>query len=106
MLAITFLLGFVMVTNFRYRSFKDLDLKQRLPFKYLVFGVFLFAIIAIRPEVTLFALFLSYALLGAVFGLLKIGKAPKSLDDDDLDDDHLDPYESEDDLDEEDPQYQ
>ena len=74
-LAMTFLLGFVMVTSFNYRSFKNLDLKQRLPFRYLVAGVFLFAIIAIHPEVTLFILFLTYAILGAVCGILKVGRS-------------------------------
>lgn len=77
-LAMTFLLGFVMVSSFRYRSFKDIDLKRRLPFTYLVVGVFLFAIIALRPEVMLFILFLTYALLGAIFGILRIGKYPKA----------------------------
>lgn len=76
-LAMTFVLGFVMVSSFRYRSFKDLDLKQRLPFTYLVVGVFIFAIIAIRPEVMLFVLFLTYALLGAIFGVLRLGRTPK-----------------------------
>lgn len=90
LLFITFLLGFVMVTNFRYRSFKDLDLKERLPFKYLVYGVFLFAIIAIRPEVTLFALFLTYAVMGVVFGIFKIGKPYKEPL---IDDEHVDGFE-------------
>jgi len=77
LLSITFLLGFVMVTSFQYRSFKDLDLKRRLPFKYLVAGVFIFAIIAIRPEVMLFVLFLTYAVLGAIFGVLRLGPNKK-----------------------------
>jgi CDP-diacylglycerol---serine O-phosphatidyltransferase len=78
LLAMTFLLGIVMVSNFRYRSFKDLDLKHRLPFTYLVFGVFIIAVIAVRPEVTLFLLFMTYAILGAVFGVLRLGrKLPK-----------------------------
>jgi CDP-diacylglycerol--serine O-phosphatidyltransferase len=77
LLAMTFLLGFVMVRNFRYRSFKDIDLKQRLPFTYLVLAVFFFALIAIRPEVTLFVLFLGYAVLGAIFGIFKLGKIPR-----------------------------
>lgn len=77
LLGMTFLLGFVMVSNFRYRSFKDFDLKQRLPFTYLVAGVFLLAIIALRPEVMLFVLFLTYAILGAIFGVLKLGRMPK-----------------------------
>lgn len=74
LLAITFLLGFVMVSTFAYRSFKDLDFKKRLPFPYLVVGVFLFAIVALEPEVMLFVLFLTYAVLGAIFGIFKIGK--------------------------------
>ena len=78
LLGITFLLGFVMVSTFNYRSFKDIDLKRRLPFRYLVGGVFLFAVIAIHPEVMLFVLFLTYALLGAVFGIPRLGKNPKN----------------------------
>jgi CDP-diacylglycerol--serine O-phosphatidyltransferase len=74
LLAMTFLLGFVMVSTFRYRSFKDLDLKERLPFRYLVFGVAIVTVIAYRPEVNLFLLFLTYATLGAVSGVLGFGK--------------------------------
>ena len=78
-LAMTFLLGFVMVSTFRYRSFKDIDLKRRLPFQYLVVAVFLFAIVAIRPEVMLFAVFLTYAVLGAIYGFLRLGRAQQTL---------------------------
>lgn len=74
LLAMTFLLAFVMVSTFRYRSFKDLDLKQRLPFPYLVAGVTVLAVVAYRPEVNLFLLFLTYATLGAVFGFLRLGR--------------------------------
>lgn len=72
LLAMTFMLGFVMVSNFRYRSFKDLDFRHRLPFRYLVIGVFILAIVAIRPETALFVLFLTYAILGAVFGIWRL----------------------------------
>src|SRR6185437_17174857 len=61
LLTMTFLLGFVMVSNFRYRSFKDIDFRHRLPFRYLVIGVFIFALVAVRPETTLFVLFMTYA---------------------------------------------
>ncbi|MCB0349837.1 MAG: CDP-diacylglycerol--serine O-phosphatidyltransferase [Bdellovibrionales bacterium] len=77
LLSMTALLAIVMVSTFPYRSFKDLDFKQRLPFRYLVFGVSLVAIIAMRPEVMLFVTFMTYAVLGAVFGILKIGRQPK-----------------------------
>jgi CDP-diacylglycerol--serine O-phosphatidyltransferase len=76
LLAMTVLLAFVMVSNFRYRSFKDIDLKRRLPFWYLVIGVGVVVVIAIRPEVMLFVLFMTYAVLGAVFGILRLGRPP------------------------------
>jgi CDP-diacylglycerol---serine O-phosphatidyltransferase len=78
-LAMTTLLGVVMVSTFPYRSFKDLDFKHRLPFHYLVFGVFLIVVIALRPEVMLFVTFMTYALLGAIFGVLRIGRSPRLL---------------------------
>ena len=77
LLLMTFLLALVMVSNFRYRSFKDLDLKQRLPFRYLVLGVMILVLVAYRPEVNLFLLFLTYAILGAIFGILNFGKNKK-----------------------------
>ena len=79
LLFMVMLLGIVMVSNFRYRSFKDLDLKQRLPFKYLIMGVIVIFIVALRPEVMLFILFFSYAALGAVFGVLRLGKKQREI---------------------------
>ena len=77
LLFMTVVLALVMVSNFRYRSFKDVDLKRRLSFSWLVIGVSIFAVVAYWPEVMLFGLFFTYALLGAVFGLLKLGKPMK-----------------------------
>ena len=79
LLAMTILLAFVMVSNFRYRSFKDLDLKERLPFRYLILGVSILVVVALRPEVMLFVLFMTYAVLGAVFGVLKLGKKARAI---------------------------
>lgn len=94
LLGMTVLLALVMVSNFRYRSFKDLDLKERLPFHYLLLGVGVLVIVALRPEVMLFVLFIGYALLGAAFGVFKLGKnarkirpsvyAPAAVHEDDL----------------------
>lgn len=81
LLSMTGLLAVVMVSTFPYRSFKDLDFRQRLPFRYLVFGVSLVAVVAIRPEVMLFVTFMTYAILGAVFGILKLGRQPKLISD-------------------------
>lgn len=79
LLCVTILLAFVMVSNFRYRSFKDLDLKQRLPFRYLILGVIVIFLVAIRHEVMLFVLFFSYAVFGAVFGVMRLGKRQKQM---------------------------
>jgi CDP-diacylglycerol--serine O-phosphatidyltransferase len=78
LLAMAALLAIVMVSTFRYRSFKDIDLKRRLPFTYLVIGVALLILVALRAEVMLFVVFMSYAILGAVFGILGLGKPPKA----------------------------
>lgn len=100
LLGMTILLAFVMVSTFRYRSFKDLDLKERLPFRYLILGVSLLVVVAMWPEVMLFVLFMSYAILGAVFGVFRLGKnvrklrpnvyAPAHVDEHDLVEEHDD----------------
>lgn len=79
LLIVTILLAIVMVSNFRYRSFKDIDLKQRLAFRYLIAGVVVLFVVALRPEVMLFVLFFGYAALGAVFGIFRWGKNRKQL---------------------------
>ncbi len=68
-LAMTVLLGFVMVSSFRYRSFKELDFKDRKPFFTLIIGLCVMVFIAVKPEVNLFVAFITYAILGAVFGV-------------------------------------
>lgn len=69
LLFMTFMLGITMVSTFRYKSFKDVNLKRKQPFTYLVVGVMIMILVAYRPEVMLFALFFSYALLGAALGV-------------------------------------
>lgn len=78
LLFMAIVLAFVMVSTFRYRSFKDIDLKRRLPFHYLVIGLIVIYLVAIRPEVMLFVLFFGYAATGAVVGILGWGKTPKT----------------------------
>lgn len=79
LLFMTILLAFVMVSTFRYRSFKDLDLKERLPFQYLILGLGVIVVVALHPEVMLFVLFMGYAALGAIFGIFRLGKNVKKI---------------------------
>ncbi len=69
LLFMTFMLGLTMVSTFRYKSFPDLHLKRQQPFYYLPVGVVVIFLVAMRPEVMLFVLFFSYALLGAALGV-------------------------------------
>ncbi len=79
LLVMTIGLALVMVSNFRYRNFKDLEFKQRLPFSYLVIGLGLFGVVALWHEVMLFVFFLSYAFIGAVYGIFKLGKNARKM---------------------------
>jgi len=56
----------LMVSNIRYRTFKDFDLRHRRSFIQLVFAVAAMVFVAIRPEVGLFVVFGYYALWGFI----------------------------------------
>lgn len=56
--------GVLMVSNVLYYSFKELDMKRRVPFTALLVVVLVFAVIAIEPPMILLGGFLIYALSG------------------------------------------
>jgi CDP-diacylglycerol---serine O-phosphatidyltransferase len=64
--------GLLMVSNVRYHSFKQFDLKGRVPFMYILALVLILVLIALRPSIVLFILALIYALSGPVMTLLLI----------------------------------
>ena len=68
----TIMLGILMVSNVRYRSFKDLDLKGRVPFVAILVVVLVFVLISIDPPQILFAVFSLYALSGPVLTLVTL----------------------------------
>lgn len=59
-------LALLMVSNIRYRSFKDADLRYRVPFPVAVAVVGLLILVAIHPPLMLAAFFIVYALAGPV----------------------------------------
>lgn len=69
-LVMTTLAGTLMVSNVRYRSFKDIDLKGKIPFVALLFIVLVFVFISIDPALVLFVIALMYAASGPVATLL------------------------------------
>lgn len=65
-LALIYLLAFLMVSNVKYYSFKDPELIKRQPFGFLVAAVLLLIVIAAEPVLMLFILFICYVLSGPV----------------------------------------
>lgn len=61
---ITFAAGALMVMNIRYYSFKDLDLKNRVPFIVMILIVLVFVIVSWDPPIVLFCMAVIYALSG------------------------------------------
>ena len=70
--AITIIAGTLMVSNIRYYSFKELDLKGRVPFISILVVVLIFVFVSSDPPLVLFALSVIYALSGPVLTLVFI----------------------------------
>jgi CDP-diacylglycerol--serine O-phosphatidyltransferase len=65
-LGLIYLLAFLMVSNFRYYSFKDPALIKRQPFGFLLLAVVLLIVVAAEPVVMTFSVLLLYILSGPV----------------------------------------
>ncbi|MCU4675676.1 CDP-diacylglycerol--serine O-phosphatidyltransferase [Catenovulum sp. 2E275] len=63
---ITALSGLLMVSNFRYSSFKEIKWKERVPFIAILLMVLVFVIVAFEPALVLFSIFSLYALSGPI----------------------------------------
>lgn len=66
--------GVLMVSNIHYLSFKELDLKNKVPFVAIVLVMLIFVVISLSPPQILFVVFLVYALSGPVSALYRIYK--------------------------------
>lgn len=71
-LPLTVIAGILMVSNIRYHSFKEFDLRGRVRFVTVSIIVLIFVFIAINPPMTLFLIFLCYAASGPIITLLLI----------------------------------
>ncbi|MCU0840328.1 MAG: CDP-diacylglycerol--serine O-phosphatidyltransferase [Thiobacillaceae bacterium] len=67
--ALTLFAGITMVTNFRFYSGKDINLRKSVPFLVVVLIALSFVLIALDPPIVLFGLFLAYGLSGYVLSL-------------------------------------
>ncbi|WP_077730487.1 MULTISPECIES: CDP-diacylglycerol--serine O-phosphatidyltransferase [unclassified Methylocaldum] len=69
-LGLALMTGLLMVSNFRYYSFKDVDLRGRVPFMWAILVMLVFAFIFTNPPLMLFVMFTAYAVSGPVLTLL------------------------------------
>jgi CDP-diacylglycerol--serine O-phosphatidyltransferase len=62
--------GLLMVSNFRYSSFKEIDLKGKVPFFVAIAVMLGISFVMAQPQVMLFLLFLGYAISGPAVTLI------------------------------------
>jgi CDP-diacylglycerol--serine O-phosphatidyltransferase len=70
-LLLTAITGLLMVSRFSYYSFKDLDLKQRVPFIAVLIMVLVFVLLSLETATVLFTIFFLYMLSGPVLALFR-----------------------------------
>ncbi len=87
----TLILAVLMVSNLKFRSFKDFDLINRIPFAILIAFVVIFALIFFDPPRALFLMAFAYAASGPVGWLIRwqrgTEESPAFLPDNDDEDD-------------------
>lgn len=69
-LLLTVATGLLMVSNFRYSSFKEIDFKGKVPFVVAISVMLGIAFVMAQPQTMLFLLFLIYAISGPVVTLV------------------------------------
>ncbi|NLV25010.1 MAG: CDP-diacylglycerol--serine O-phosphatidyltransferase [Deltaproteobacteria bacterium] len=71
-LLLIYILAFLMVSNFRYFSFKDPELFKRQPFAFLVLAIIAIIVIVAKPEIFIFTIFIAYMISGPLTYLLRL----------------------------------
>jgi CDP-diacylglycerol---serine O-phosphatidyltransferase len=75
--AVTVFLGVLMVSNLRYRSFKEIDLMRNVRFVVILLLVVGIVLISVEPAKVLFVAFAAYALSGPVNTIWLLRKRKK-----------------------------
>lgn len=74
-LIFTLAAGLLMVSNIRFHSFKELNLRDKVPFVTLLVIVLVVVVITLKPSVILFGMAFIYAISGPVMTLLTLKRA-------------------------------
>jgi len=70
--ALTFGLSSLMVSTIKFPSFKELNWRSKASFGYLLVGVLVMILIAVKPEVTLFLSLSGYVALGLLWNVVRL----------------------------------
>ena len=73
-LAVTLFAGLMMVSRFRYYSFKTLPFKETVPFVWVLLLVLVFVLLALAPAKVLFVVFVGYSISGILLTLYSLRK--------------------------------
>jgi CDP-diacylglycerol--serine O-phosphatidyltransferase len=68
---LTAVVGLLMVSNFRYHSFKQVDIRGRVSFIFAVVVMLGFVVVFLHPPIVLFLGFMTYAISGPVLTLVR-----------------------------------
>lgn len=68
-MGVTAFAGLTMVSNVRYYSFKEINVRKTVPFFVLLPILFVLVWIAAKPQIALFSLFVAYGLSGYVLAI-------------------------------------
>ncbi|QJR82132.1 CDP-diacylglycerol--serine O-phosphatidyltransferase [Alteromonas pelagimontana] len=63
---VTGIAGLLMVSNFKYNSFKEVNWHGKVPFVAILIVMLIFVVVATEPALVLFLVFLMYALAGPI----------------------------------------
>jgi CDP-diacylglycerol--serine O-phosphatidyltransferase len=67
---ITITTGLLMVSNFRYSSFKEIDFKNKVPFIAAIVAMLVISFVMAQPQRMLFLLSVAYAASGPIVTLV------------------------------------
>ncbi|MGL1862074.1 MAG: CDP-diacylglycerol--serine O-phosphatidyltransferase [Pseudodesulfovibrio sp.] len=78
-LVLVYVLSFFMVSTIRFYSFKEISTFKAHPFSWMVTAILVFSLVASRPKVLGFLIFLGYLISGPLYTLFLLSRRGKRL---------------------------
>lgn len=78
-LVLVYVLSFFMVSTIRFYSFKEISAFKAHPFSWMVTAILVFSLVASRPKVLGFLIFLGYLISGPLYTLFLLSRRGKRL---------------------------